>query len=246
MLPRLLLAMAALLCSFCAKGDLAGGFDDVENPAIAVSLLDSLQQPFGAGEIRIYARFQNPWKDSLPLIDRSVAAGTELTLRDTALVSAMDRAVARGTPWPSRDTLEFNILAAGAQAEAFLGGFRMIKTGKGRYHFSRQTGGTTIRAGDKNVLELDPILAAPITRQRGNVGAHGLELGLRSVFIPGSPYRAKIDSDGAFEVPRMARGLYDVKSESDDSKIYSATDSLQAGTEYLPSNWSEADLIWVE
>lgn len=244
--PRLLLAMTALLCTFCADGDLAGGFDDVENPALAVSLLDSLQQPFGAGEIRIYARFQNPWKDSLPLIERSVAAGTALTLRDTALVAAMDRAVARGTPWPSRDTLEFNILAAGARAEAFSDGFRMIKTGNGSYRFSRQAGGMTIRAGEKSVFKFDPTLEAAVTGQRGNIGTHGKELGLRSVFVPGSPYRAKIDSEGAFEVPRMARGLYDVKSESTDSKIYSAADSLEAGTEYLPSNWSEADLIWVE
>jgi hypothetical protein len=244
---RLLLVLAALLCAFCSKkGDLAGGFDDVENPAIAVSLLDSLQKPFGAGEIRIYARFQNPWKDSLPLIDQTVAAGTALKVRDTALVSAMDRAVARGTPWPSRDTLEFNLVAAGAQAEAFLGDFRMIKTGEGGYRFSRRTGGTTILAGRNGVLETGPVLAAPVFHQRGNIGARGLELGLRSLFVPGSPYRAAIAADGSFEVPRMARGLYDVKSESGEPKIYTAADSLEAGAEYLPSNWSEADLIWVE
>ncbi|MDB5050622.1 MAG: hypothetical protein JWO30_3693 [Fibrobacteres bacterium] len=244
---RALSVLAALLCTFCTRKDqVAGGYDDVENPAIQVSLLDDQQKPYGAGELRIYARYQIPSKDSLPIIDQHVSAGTAVTIRDSALVSAMVRAQTLGTPWPNQDTVEFNVNTVAPDGEAFLGNFLMARKPGGAFSMMRRTGGTLVHADTKGVLAVSPIMAGPVLHQRGNIGAHGLELGLQSVFVPGSPYWAQVQSDGSFVLARMAVGSYEVKAVSADAKVYSAADSLTAGTEYLPSDWSEADLIWVE
>src|SRR4051812_19221137 len=107
-----LLAALALLCTFCAPQEkVAGGYDDVENPAIRASLLDTLGQPYGAGELRVYARYQNPGKDSLPVVERTVPAGTAAIITDSVLAAAMGEAKLRGTPWPNADTVEFNLSA---------------------------------------------------------------------------------------------------------------------------------------
>ena len=72
------------------------------------------------------------------------------------------------------------------------------------------------------------------------------DVGLKRVFIPGSPYRAEIAGDGSFSLARLAAGRYEVKAVAADDKIYSALDSLSAGTEYPGSDWTEAEIIWVE
>lgn len=238
-------ALIASLCLACGDPKVAGGYDDVENPAIQASLLDSLGQSHGAGEIQLYARYQNPEKDSTPLIIASVPTGILGSIRDTALLAAMGRAKLRGTPWPDQDTIEFNLVAIAAQVEAFQGDFLLVKGGNGAYHFLRRTGGSYAYADAKGVLATAPILANPVFNQRGNVGARGSQLQLRSVFIPGSPYWAKVESDGSFSIDHLARGRYEVKAVSADAKIYSAQDSLAVGTEYLPADWSEADPVWI-
>src|SRR4051794_7394265 len=102
------LAALALLCTSCApKEKVAGGYDDVENPAIQASLLDTLGRPYGAGELRVYARYQNPGKDSIPLVERTVPADATILITDSVLAAAMGEAKLRGTPWPNADTVEF-------------------------------------------------------------------------------------------------------------------------------------------
>ncbi len=245
-------ALATLVAIGCSKKDqVAGGYDDVENPAIQVSLQDTLGKPFGAGEMRIYARYQNPGKDSTPVLEQTIAPGTAATVRDSALISAMGRAQSRGTRWPSQDTVEFNLNATASGGEAFLGDFLLVKGPDGLHRFMRRSGGSVLHADSKGVLAAIPVMAPPILNLRGNVGARGLQLALQSLFIPGSPYQAKITGDGSFTLARLARGKYDVKAVSLDGKVYTAADSLladsaSAAVEYAPADWSEADILWIE
>ncbi|MDB5106779.1 MAG: hypothetical protein JWP91_4468 [Fibrobacteres bacterium] len=245
--PRAGCALLALFCAFCSKGkNLAGGYDDVENPAIKVSLLDTLGRPFGDGGIRVFARYQNPVKDSLPLLERAIPAGTSVGIRDSVLFAAMLAAQARGTPWPGKDTVEFNLVASAPAAEAYLGDFLMVKGAKGAFRFLRRQGGSVLQPDAKGSLEAAPIPILPVLNLRGSIGPKGLELGLKYVFIPGSPYSAKVGSDGSFSMARLAAGRYEVKALAADSKIYSAAESLSTAQEFPPTDWSEADLIWVE
>jgi hypothetical protein len=257
MKARAIWALGAFFCIHCADRDqVAGGYDDVENPAIQVSLLDTLGHPYGAGEMRVYARYQNPTKDSLPLLEQSITAGASALIRDSALLAAMAKAQGRGTPWPSQDTVEFNLTvsapavkAAGIETpggEAFLGDFLLVKGTDGVHRFLRRSAGGLLHADSKGVLAAAPVLTRPVLGQHGGIGERGKQLSLQSVFIPGSPYSAKIAEDGSFGFARMARGKYDVKAVSLDAKIYTAQDSLATGTEYLPSDWSEADILWIE
>jgi hypothetical protein len=243
-----LAASFCLLCLGCGQREtLSGGYDDVENPALAVTLLDTLGHPFQAGEMRIYARYQNPGKDSTPLLEKVIASGSNALVRDTDLVSAMAAAESRGTPWPSRDTVEFNLSLTGTGTEAYLGDFLMVRGADGFRRFLRRSGGAILHADAQGVLTAAPVLAAPILGQRGNIGARGAALALESVFIPGSPYRAAVAGDGSFTFARMAKGNFDVKAVSaDGKKIYTASDSLETGGGYAPADWAEADLLWIE
>ena len=251
---RLLSALAALLCASCGDNDLAGGFDDVENPALTVSLRDTLGNAYGTGEVRLFSRYQNPGEDSIPLAVRTVAGGTALSIRDTALTRAMALSHARGTPWPNKDTIDFNLVAsnhaiasAPAQAgESFLGGFRLIKGADGVFRFRRLAGGYYTYPDAKGRLEALPVMAAPIPNLRGRIGPRGMQLGLKSVFIAGSPYQAQVEGDGSFTLARIASGRFEVNAESADGKVYTAADSLITGAAFEPSDWSEADLIWIE
>jgi hypothetical protein len=251
--------LAALLCVQCADKDrIAGGYDDVENPALQVALVDTLGHPYpvgGAAELRVYARYQNPAKDSLPLLKQTIAADTFDLIRDSVLLAAMADAAGRGTPWPSRDTVEFNVNvratgagmpAGGAEREAFVGDFLLVKGKDGVFRFRRRSGGGWQYPDAKGVLAARPIMAPPVLGQHGAIGDRGRQLSLQSVFIPGSPYAARIAEDGTFSFTSLARGKYDVKAVSSDAKIYTAADSLATGMEYIPSDWSEADILWIE
>ena len=244
--PRVLGALSAFLCAFCAQDKLAGGYDDVENPALTVSLRDTLGKPYGSAEVRLYARYQNPGEDSVPLEIRNVPAGASIKIRDTSLIRAMELSKARGTPWPDKDTIEFNLVASASGGEAFVGGFRLIKGSDTTFRFQRGLGGTFTYPDTNGGLEAFPIMAGPVLDFHGRIGTRGMDLGLKSVFIAGSPYGAKVESDGSFTLARLAAGRYDVKAVSADAKVYTAADSLITGSAYAPSDWSEADLIWVE
>jgi hypothetical protein len=244
-LPALSVLMAlALAC--CGPDRVAGGYDDVENPALTVSLLDTAGQAFGNGEVRIYARYQSPLKDSLPVLAQPVAAGATFVLSDTALISAMGRSHARGTPWPSPDSIPFNLMATAPAGEALVTELLLVRTGSGKFRFQRRAGGSILYPDASGKLEVSPRLPPPVLGQRGSVGAHGLDLRLKSVFIPGSPYRASVADDGTFELARMAAGRHDLKAVDADNKVWSALDSLDTAAPYSASDWSEADIIWIE
>lgn len=243
---RLYRAMASglgILACACGFGCMAGGTDDVENPSLQVSATDAAGKPYGSAVLNAYARYQNPFTDSLPIL--SVAAdGKPAPIPDTAVISAFARAHERGTPTPAADTLEFNLVAAAPGGEAFLGGFALIKRPTG-WGFVRKTGGIIAYPDGRGVLPAEARLTAPIAGQHGNVGAKGMELGLKRVFVPGSPYAAQLASDGSFALAHIAAGRYELKAVSADDKIYTAADSLTAGSDFSASDWAEADVIWV-
>ncbi|MEO6095259.1 MAG: hypothetical protein ABIW76_06175 [Fibrobacteria bacterium] len=239
--------LTALLCAFCGKPEtVAGGYDDVENPALTVSLRDTLGRPYAAAEIHLYARYQNPGKDSVPMYVRNAPAAKTIAIRDSLILAAMAGSKLLGTPWPSQDTVEFNLVASDPAGETFLGDFQLLKGSNGAFRFQRRLPGSVVYPNSMGTLAVTPTMAGPVLNQRGRIGVRGLELKLKNVFIAGSPYRASIGGDGSFAFARLAPGRYDVKAVSEDAKIYTAADSLITGIEYLPADWSEADLIWVE
>jgi hypothetical protein len=241
-------ACAGLACALLLSACDLGGSDDVQNPSVVpepsvtVSLADGAGNPAG-GTLNLYGRYQNPFKDSVPVLSMPVPGDTA-KLEDTLVAAAFARAGTRGTPTASADTLEFNLLAASASGEAFLGGYALIRRQAGWDFFRRAEGRVWYPDGKRN-LRTEARMPAPVLAQRGRIGARGLELGLRSVFVPGSPYKAALEADGSFTLARMAAGRYELKAISADEKIYTAADSLQAGTEYQGTDWSEADVIWV-
>lgn len=233
----------ALLLSACL-----GGSDDVQNPAVSpnpaltVSLTDGSGNPAG-GTLGLYARYQNPYKDSVPLLALPIGGDT-VRLEDTLVAAAFARAKARGTPTSSPDSLEFNLIAASPAGEAFLGGYALIRRESG-WDFLRRAEGQVWYPDGKRNLRTGTRVLAPVLGQRGRIGARGLELGLKDVFVPGSPYKAALAADGSFTLAHVAAGRYEVKAISADEKIYTAADSLQAGTDFQAADWSEADVIWV-
>lgn len=239
------LMLFAALLGACGDDKVAGGYDDVENPAIQASMTDSAGNPYGAATLRLYARYQNPFKDPLPLLTVAVAAAMPATVRDTSVVSAFAAAKARGTPSPGKDTLEFNLAASAADGEAFLGGFLLVRRAAG-WQFVRATGKGIQYPDPKGVLAARPMLGKPLSLAKGNVGGRGLDLGLKRIFIPGSPWKSPVAADGSFSLDRLAPGKYGLKGVAVDDKIWSAGDSLTAGSDYPGSEWSEAEVIWVD
>jgi hypothetical protein len=242
-----MLSCAVLACALflwaCGEGRHVGGSDDVQNPAVAVALKDGEGNPAG-GTLSLYARYQNPFKDSVPLLAIAAVSGGTATVRDTAVTAAFARAQARGTPTLSADTLEFNLVAAAPEGEAFLGGYALIRRPAG-WDFIRRSNGDVEYPDAQRTLRSEARMPAPVLGQRGRIGARGLELGLRRVFVPGSPYAAALAADGSFTLARIAAGRYELKAISADEKIYTAADSLEAGAGYDASDWSEAEVIWV-
>lgn len=250
-MKRLLPALMGMLIVACADDKVAGGYDDVENPALTLSLLDPQGGAFGRGEIKVYARYQNPTLDTLPLLVRAPSASGQAVLHDSDLVAAMRVARDRGVSWPTPDTVEFNIVSKADAAEAFAGDFTLERAGIGSiYRFrERKDGSIVLHADPKGNLPVSLLMGPPVLGLKGNVGARGLELSLKSVFVAGSPYWALVAADGSFTLTRMAKGRYQVKAMSTDDKVYSAADTLvadPAAPPFAPADWSEADLIWIE
>lgn len=234
---------AFLLLAACGDGRVAGGYDDVENPAIRVSLADAEGKPYGAAVLSLYARYQNPFNDSLPLVSLA-SSGESITLPDSTVRSAFARARARGTRSPSPDTLEFNLIAEAPGGEAYEGGFALIRRISG-WSFIRRSGAIVSYADANGVLVTSARLLAPVLGQRGQIGLKGLELGLKRIFVPGTPYVASLEADSAFTFTHIAAGSYELKAIAADDKVYTAADSLTTGTSYSASDWSEAEVIWI-
>jgi|GEM_PF-1979600 len=241
-----------ILIAACAKEDrLTGGYDDVENPALTLSLQDPQGSAFSQGEIKVYARYQNPTLDTLPLLVRAPSASGQTVLHDSELVAAMRVARDRGISWPNPDSVEFNVVSKSGPGEAFAGDFILARDAVGSiFRFRQRKDATTILHADaKGNLPVSLPMGPPVLGLKGSVGTRGLELGLNSIFIAGSPYWTLVAADGSFTMARMAKGRYQVKAMSTDGKIYAAADTLladSAAAPFSPSDWSEADLIWIE
>lgn len=244
LIPAALLAawLSGLLAG-CFDDKSMGGTDEVENPALTATLRDA-QGLAVSGSVKVYARYQNPFKDSLAVMEKAAGAqGTVIKAAD--LLAAMDSAARSGVPWKNRDSVAFNLVGAKGSEESFRGDYLLVKGATGTYAFKRinpPEGGDPYAKGS---LSTQLPLAAAVTGYAGSVGARGLELKLKSLFVSGSPYKAPIGSDGSFTLARIAPGRYDVKAVDEAGKVYSSLDSLGTDMAFAPSDWSEADIIWV-
>jgi hypothetical protein len=140
----------------------------------------------------------------------------------------------------------FNLVGVRGAEESFGGDYLLVKGPSGPYVFKRLNPPEEGWNASDGSLSTRLPLAAAVTGYAGSVGARGLELGLASMFIPGSPYKARIGPDGSFTLGRIAPGRYDVKAVDGDGKVYSSPDSLATDAAFAPSDWSEADIIWVD
>jgi hypothetical protein len=236
LLAPALFAMALTAC-------VDGGTDEVENPAIAATLLDGNGHPI-EGTVRIYARTQNPSRDSLPVLELS-ADGAGLRLEADTLHDAMAAASEMGIPWGNRDSLAFNLVGSTPSLEGFRAGFLLYRDAGGGFEFRRLTSYGTGDYYTGRTYHTKLLLAPAVTGYAGSIGPSGLELGLKTLFIPGSPYTAEITADGSFVLARIAAGRYDVKALDSGGKVYAASDSLGTDGEFAPDEWSEADIIWL-
>jgi hypothetical protein len=241
----LIVALACLLS--CTQERVAGGYDDVENPALTLSFKDPQGNALGISEVKVYARFQNPALDTIPLVAKTTLVNGTLTLSDTTLVTAMANARDRGVPWPTADSIEFNIVSSTTTAESFTENFILARTLGPTYRFRQRINATTvIYPNAKGTLTSASVMKPPVLGLKGNVGPIGLEVNLVTLIIPGSPYQAKIADDGSFTIARIASGMYAVKGMSSDGKVYGAENLLNTDSSYSAANWSEVDLIWIE
>jgi hypothetical protein len=230
-----LLALLGLLCAAC------GGTDDVEYPALAVTLTNTTGPTTGA--VRVYAHFQNPVFDSIPVLDQpSLAGQTSIQITPTVLVNAMTQAHARGIPWPNQDSLIFNLIGLNQSTAAFAPDFLLLRSGS-TYHFEKLRGNSWVL--NKNVLSGSLPLIPPAVNIHGQVGTLGAQLKLASIFIPGSPYSATVQADGSFILPTLAKGIYPINALSQDSLFYTSQDSLNTDSTFSAGSWVPADIVWI-
>ncbi len=253
-LPVIAILLSVTFWSACSDPRVAGGFDDVQNPALTLALQKTDGTASSDAELRVFARFQNPTIDTIPLLERMVQSGHTAVLTDSDLVQSMRAAVARGLVWPNGDTVEFNVQArnlassdSALRGEAFVADFRLARSVGTVYQFSRSAGdlGTPSNLHLGN-LAFTMTTKIPVPNFRGSVGTRGKELSLTSVFIPGSPYWCSVDTAGNFVFPRLAQGRFAVKSMSRDGKAYGAADSLNTSAAYTATDWSEANILWIK
>lgn len=236
-------ACLALLHAGCFEDKSSGGTDEVENPALTATLRTAGGQA-KAGAVRVFARYQNPAKDSLPVLD--LAAGEKgAVIRADSLLAAMEAASLTGVPWKDRDSVVFNLVGASGAEETFRADYLLLRGADGKLGYRRihppEGGGPYSNGSLSASLPLAPAVAA----YRGSVGADGISLGLSVIFVPGSPYKASVAADGSFTFARIAAGRYDVRALDRDGKVYQPPDSLATDTTFAPADWSEADIIWI-
>lgn len=239
-IPALL--FAALLLGACLDEKVAGGTDEVENPALTAVLADG-QGMAASGSVQVYARYQNPLKDAAPIL--SLAADGKAKITDSMLLLAMNAAKTRGIPWKNPDTVAFSLVGTNTTLEGFRGSYLLARPAGGAYRFRRVQPGEEAYPDGKGSLSTAITMLPPALDYKGKVGPRGLELGLKSVFVPGSPYAAQVEADGSFAFARLAQGHYEVKAMDKDAKVYSSFDTLNTAAEFAPSDWTEADIIWL-
>lgn len=239
-------SLALLACSLlaaCFENRVSGGTDDVDNPALTASL----RAPGGqglAGTVQVYARYQNPTRDSLPVLTLPAGEKGGAVLPAKTLILAMEAASLAGIPWQARDSVVFNLVGMAGAEEAFRAEYLLLIGTDGRLSYRRllpPEGGPYPNGSLSTSLPMAPAVQA----YRGSVGADGVALGLATIFVPGSPYKADVTADGSFAIARIAAGRYDVRALDGDGKVYQPADSLATDSAFAPEDWSEADIIWI-
>jgi len=132
-------------------------------------------------------------------------------------------------------TVNFNVLAAGGDHEAFVGGFSYRRTGN-TAGFAKMEGKSQSGYGHyKNSFNL-PKAVKGFT---GRIGIYGISRGIDYVFIPGSPYHAGIKKDSTFSIGKMSEGSYSVfGADRDSSKLFESADTLNTSdTTYSAKAW---------
>ena len=230
----------AFLIAACADG----GTDEVDNPALNVTLRSSGGEGL-AGTVSVFARYQNPSRDSLPVLTLPAGEKGGAVIPAETLLAAMEAASLAGLPWKSRDSVAFNLVGSAGAQEAFRAEYLLLNdTAGGSLAFERilpPEGGPFPGGSLSTSLPMNPAVQA----YRGSVGADGVALGLDVIFVPGSPYKAAVAADGSFSFSRIAAGRYDVRALDGDGKVYGPADSLATDSAFAPEDWSEADIIWI-
>lgn len=239
----------------CSDNRVAGGYDDVENPALSLAFQNESGKTFNQGTVKVYARYQNPALNDKPIFASIINATGITKLHDSDLVKAMTSAATQGITWPNKDTIGFNILFQSVELssttayETYEPDFIAIRNpSTNLYQFQQiKPNSKVLYPNLKGQLEINLPATSPALNLKGSVGTNGLDLNLKTVFISGSPYWATINADGSFSLNQLAKGKYNVKALSTDNKVYTASDSMdtQSSTPFNPSNWSEADIIWI-
>jgi hypothetical protein len=214
----------------------------VDNPALTATLRTAGGQA-QAGSVRVFARYQNPTRDSQPVLSLPAGEGGAVIPAKT-LFEAMEAASAAGVPWKDRDSVAFNLVGSAGADEAFRAEYLLLRGPGGRYAYERilpPEGGPYPDGSLATSLPMAPAVQA----YRGSVGADGRSLGLRVIFVPGSPYHAEVSADGSFTIARIAAGRYAVRALDGDGKVYQPADSLATDSAFAPEEWSEADIIWI-
>ena len=236
-LLRRLLPMLAVLLGFCGRDRMAGGTDEVQNPALQMGLVDAAGHLHRQGKLRIYSRLQNPLHDSLPILTQTVDSIRPTRIEAARLYAAMDSAQKRGLPWDNRDTLEFNIVAASPGAEALGQGFLLVRQAGGALGFRRLWPWGIQNPDSLGVLAETLQVAPPVLAFQGQVGPQGSALAIQGVFIPGTPYQAGVGLDGAFTLTRLARGRFELHAMTPDLRTYRSQDTLNTDSAFTARNW---------
>lgn len=234
--------LACSLITACFEDRSSGGTDEVDNPALTTTLRTAGGQGM-AGTLRVFARHQNPAKDSVAVL--TVTAGEKgVEIRAKSLLAAMEAAALAGVPWKDRDSLLFNLVGSTDAQEAFRADYLLLRIASDTLVFQRllpPEGGLHLKGNLDVSLPMSPVVAP----YQGSVGADGSALGLKVIFIPGSPYKAAVAADGSFTLARIAAGRYDVRALDGDGKVFQPADSLATDAAFAPADWSEADIIWI-
>jgi hypothetical protein len=229
----------AFLIAACADG----GTDEVDNPALNVTLRTAGGQGL-TGTVSVFARYQNPTRDSLPVLTLPAGEKGGTVIPAGTLLAAMETASQAGLPWKDRDSVVFNLVGSAGAQEAFRAEYLLLRGAGGSLAFERilpPEGGPFPGGSLSTSLPMAPAVQA----YRGTVGADGVALGLDVLFVPGSPYKADVAADGSFSFSRIAAGRYDVRALDGDGKVYGPADSLATDSAFAPADWSEADIIWI-
>lgn len=225
-----------------------GGSDGVENPKMELRFAPGNSQA-SAGQVRLYSKYRNPARDSLPLLAKSFSGSGAVSFTS----EEMDKAIARElrlrgvVPKDGRaDTvLAFNVVASTPDREALVAGFRYLRQGS-RAGFARVVApDTSVAQGAfKGLSETYPLPLA-VLDFKGRLGKAGAELGIDYVFIPGSPYLSTVDANRDLAFQRLPQGIFGLVGADQDSSLYfSAADSLNtADTAFVAKSWDPITFI---